>query len=65
MYSAALLFIWAAVFSRRSLWTLAIAAVVTIVAVLRVVFEERFLRNRYTEYIAYARVTKAVIPYLI
>jgi protein-S-isoprenylcysteine O-methyltransferase Ste14 len=65
MYSAALLFIWAAVFSHRSLWTLAIGAVVTIVALLRIVFEERFLRNRYPEYIAYAQMTKAVIPYVI
>lgn len=65
MYSAALLFIWSAVLSHLSLWTVGIGALVTIIAVLRVVFEERFLRNRYPEYAAYAQVTKAVVPYLI
>lgn len=65
MYSAALLFIWAGVFSHPSLWTVAIGSFVTIIAALRVVFEERFLRSRYPEYAAYARVTKAIIPYVI
>jgi len=65
MYFAALLFIWAAVLSHLSLWTVGIGAVVTIIAALRIVFEERFLRDRYPEYAAYAQVTKAVIPYVI
>lgn len=65
MYSAAMLFIWAAVLSHLSIWTAAIGVVVTIVAALRVVFEERFLRDRYPDYAAYARVTKAVVPYVL
>jgi len=65
MYFAALLFIWAGVLSHRSLWTMAIGTVVTIVAALRVIFEERFLRDRYPEYAAYAHVTKAIVPYLL
>jgi protein-S-isoprenylcysteine O-methyltransferase Ste14 len=65
MYSAALLFIWAAVLSHLSLWTVAIGAFVTIIAARRVVFEERFLRARYPEYAAYAQVTKAIVPYVI
>src|SRR5579863_2538361 len=65
MYAAALLFIWAAILSHLSKWTVGIGAVVTIIAALRVVFEERFLRDRYPEYAAYARVTKAVVPYVI
>ena len=65
MYSAALLFIWAAVLSHLSVWTMGIGAVVTIIAALRVVFEERFLRDRYPEYATYAQVTKAIVPYLI
>jgi protein-S-isoprenylcysteine O-methyltransferase Ste14 len=64
MYSAALLFIWAAVLSHLSLWALAIGTAVTIIAALRVVFEERFLRDRYPEYAAYAQATKAIVPYL-
>jgi protein-S-isoprenylcysteine O-methyltransferase Ste14 len=65
MYSAALLFIWAAVLSHLSLWTVTIGAFVTIIAALRVIFEERFLRARYPEYAAYAQVTKAIVPYVI
>ena len=65
MYSAALLFIWAAILSHLSLWTVTIGAFVTIIAALRVVFEERFLRSRYPEYATYAQVTKAIIPYMI
>jgi len=65
MYSAALLFIWAAVLSHRSIWTVAIGGAVTIIAALRVVFEERILRDRYPEYAEYARATKAVVPYLV
>lgn len=65
MYSAALLFIWAATLSHLSKWTMAIAVVVTIIAALRVVFEERMLRDRYPEYAAYAQGTKAIVPYLI
>ena len=65
MYSAALLFIWAAVLSHLSLWSITIGTVVTIIVALRVVFEERFLRNRYPEYAAYAKVTKAILPFLL
>ena len=65
MYSAALLFIWAAVLSHLSGKTLAIGVAVTFIAALRVVSEERILRERYPEYKEYARVTKAVVPYLI
>ncbi len=65
MYAAALLFIWAAVLSHLSWWTVTIGAVVTTITALRIVFEERFLRGRYSDYAAYAQETKAVIPYLI
>jgi protein-S-isoprenylcysteine O-methyltransferase Ste14 len=65
MYSAALLFIWASVFSHLSLWTILIGAFVTIIAALRIFFEERFLRARYPEYLAYAQVTKVIVPYVV
>jgi protein-S-isoprenylcysteine O-methyltransferase Ste14 len=65
MYSAALLFIWAAVLSHLSLWTITIGTIVTIIVALRVVFEERVLRDRYPEYASYAKATKAFIPYLV
>ena len=65
MYSAVLLFIWAAVLSHPSQWTLLLGALVTLVVSLRVVAEERLLRTRYSDYDAYARSTKAVIPFIV
>jgi len=65
MYSSVLLFIWAGIVSHLSLWTVTIGVVATIVSVLRIVFEERVLRERYPDYTEYTKVTKAIIPYLI
>jgi protein-S-isoprenylcysteine O-methyltransferase Ste14 len=65
MYSAALLFIWTAVLSHISMWTMTIGVIITVIIILRAVFEERFLRDRYPEYLEYVKVTKAFIPYLI
>jgi len=64
MYSAALLFIWAGILSHLSAFTLAIGVVVTVVAVARVIAEERLLRAKYPDYADYARMTKAIVPYL-
>ena len=64
MYTAALLFIWAAVISHLSVFTLAIGIVVSAVAITRVVVEERLLRIRYPDYDDYARSTKALVPYV-
>ena len=64
MYSAALLFVWAAVVSHVSALTLAIGIAVTIVAIARVIAEERLLSAQYPEYGDYARSTKALVPYL-
>ena len=65
MYTAALLFIWAAVLSHRSRLTLAIGGAVTALVVLRVVAEERLLRTQYPEYVDYARKVKALIPFVL
>ncbi len=65
MYAGGLHFIWAAVLSHRSLWTVGVAVVVTIIVVIRIDVEERVLRERYADYDTYARTTKAVAPYLL
>lgn len=65
MYAGALLFVWAAVLSHLSALTLIVGVVLTCVVGARIVLEERMLQERYPEYSAYARSTKAVIPYLI
>ena len=58
MYAAALLFIWTAVVSHVSVFTLAIGVVVAAVVVTRVVVEERLLRARYPEYDDYAHLRR-------
>jgi protein-S-isoprenylcysteine O-methyltransferase Ste14 len=65
MYSAALLLIWTAVLSHRSIWTLALGAIVTVVVLSRVVAEERLLRAGYPEYREYAQSTKGLIPFVV
>jgi len=64
MYSAALLFVWAGVVSHASAFTLVVGLAVTAVAVARVIAEERLLRAKFPDYDAYARTTKALVPYL-
>jgi protein-S-isoprenylcysteine O-methyltransferase Ste14 len=64
MHGAALLFIWTAVVSHLSVLTLAIGLAVSVVVVARTVVEERLLRARHPEYDDYARLTKALVPYL-
>ena len=64
MYSAVLLFVWAGVASHLSAWTLAIGLAVTAVCITRVIVEERLLRARFPEYLAYSRSTKALIPFV-
>jgi protein-S-isoprenylcysteine O-methyltransferase Ste14 len=64
MYSGALLFLWAGIVSHLSIWNVVIGLAVTLSAVGRIVAEERLLRSRYPEYDAYARSTKALIPFI-
>jgi len=64
MYAAVLLFAWAGVVSHLSAWTIVAGSAITIVAVARVLAEERLLRAAYPEYAAYATQTKALVPFL-
>jgi protein-S-isoprenylcysteine O-methyltransferase Ste14 len=64
MYAAALLFVWAGIASHPSAFTLAIGVAVTVVAISRVIAEERLLRAKYPDYEGYARTTKALVPYV-
>jgi protein-S-isoprenylcysteine O-methyltransferase Ste14 len=65
MYSSVLLIIWSGVLSHISLLTVVIGLGATIVSVIRIISEERFLRERYPDYAEYVKTTKAVIPYLV
>ena len=64
MYSAALLFVWAAVIGHLSRLTLAVGVAASRVAVARVIAEGRFLRKECPDYPDYARATKSLVPYL-
>ena len=65
MYSAVLLFVWAAVRGHLSRFTLATGAVVTGAGIARVIAEERLLRDQLPGYQDYAQDTKALVPYLL
>jgi protein-S-isoprenylcysteine O-methyltransferase Ste14 len=64
MYSAVLLFIWAAAVSHLSALTVAIGIAVTAVCIVRVIVEERLLRATCPKYVDYSKSTKALIPYV-
>ncbi len=65
MYLAALALIWSGVVTHLSIWTVAVGIVVTTFAVVRIVVEERLLREQYAEYGDYVEETKALIPFLV
>lgn len=65
MYSATLLFLWASILSHPGLWTIVIGIAVTAIIAWRIILEEGALRQRYPDYEAYIRETKAVLPYLL
>ena len=64
IYAAVCLFAWASVLGTPSLFTAVIAAATSIGAVIRILCEERLLRERYPEYAAYSRRTKRMIPFV-
>ncbi len=64
MYSAALLLVWSGILAHVSAWTVAVGVLATCVVVVRIVVEERLLRERYDDYGHYAQATKALIPFV-
>lgn len=65
MYTASLLFLWAAILGHPDTWKIAMGIAVTFVVCMRVIVEERLLRARYPDYVEYTRTTKALIPFLV
>ena len=65
MMAAALLFIWSSILGHWGLVNVFIGLFVTAVAAIRIVYEERLLRDQYPEYADYARRTKRIIPFLL
>jgi protein-S-isoprenylcysteine O-methyltransferase Ste14 len=64
MYSAALLLIWSGVATHLSAWATGVGVAATAVVLVRILIEERLLRERYTDYGDYVGTTKALIPFV-
>jgi protein-S-isoprenylcysteine O-methyltransferase Ste14 len=64
IYASVCLFAWACGMGHPSLIALGMAVVVTGGAAVRIVLEERLLRQQYPEYAEYARRTKRLVPYV-
>jgi|SRR5689334_5484123 len=64
IYTSIVLFVWAGAMANRSLAVVAMAALATVGALVRMLCEEQLLVQRYPEYASYAQVTNRVIPYL-
>ena len=65
IYAAVCLFVWGCFLGHPSSFAVAMAALTTMGAIVRMLVEEKALRLRYPEYDAYARVTKRVIPFVV
>ncbi len=65
IYAIVLVLIWSSVLGHPSLTTVIVSVIMTIVTLIRIVSEEQFLRQRYPEYVEYARKTKRIIPFVV
>ena len=65
MYAAALLFLGTGIATHPAPGTLVAGVAVLLAVGMRIATEEKLLRARYPEYAAYARNTKAILPYLL
>lgn len=64
IYTAACLFGWGAIVVHRSLVSVALGILLLLGALVRMICEEQLLKQRYPEYVEYAKVTKRMVPFL-
>jgi len=64
IYASILLFLFAAVISNYSIQNLRLGLLGTAGALIRVFMEESFLRQEFTEYAAYSKRVKRLIPFI-
>jgi protein-S-isoprenylcysteine O-methyltransferase Ste14 len=64
IYTAACLFGWAAIVVHWSWVSVAWGMLLLLGAVVRMICEEHLVKQKYPEYVEYARVTKRMVPYL-
>jgi len=65
IYASIIYFVWAGQVDAPAALPIALAAVVTLGLVTRMLLEERFLREAYPEYVEYARRAKRLIPFVV
>jgi protein-S-isoprenylcysteine O-methyltransferase Ste14 len=65
IYAAILLIVWTGVAANWSLRAAALGLVATAMTVLRMLFEEALVVERYPEYAGYAQRTRRVIPFIL
>jgi protein-S-isoprenylcysteine O-methyltransferase Ste14 len=64
IYTAAFCFVWPPALARHSLQGIACATLLSIGAIIRMLCEEQLLVRQYPEYVAYAKATRRMIPYV-
>jgi protein-S-isoprenylcysteine O-methyltransferase Ste14 len=64
IYTAACLFGWGAIIVHRSLVSVALGILLLLGALMRMICEEQLVKQKYPEYVEYAKVTKRMIPFL-
>lgn len=64
IYTAACLFGWGPIVVHWSLVSVAFGILLLLGALVRMMCEERLVKQKYPEYVEYARVTKRMVPYL-
>ena len=64
IYTAACLFGWGPIVAHLSLASVALGILMLLGALMRMICEEQLVKQKYPEYVEYAKVTKRMIPYL-
>jgi protein-S-isoprenylcysteine O-methyltransferase Ste14 len=64
MYAGAMLLLWASVLGHWSLVCGALALMASAAVAVRIMDEERALRERFPEYSEYSRKTRRLVPYV-
>ena len=64
IYTAACLFGWGPIVLHLSLRSVALGILLLLGALVRMICEEQLVKQKYPEYVEYAKVTKRMIPFL-
>ena len=64
IYTAACLFGWGPIAGHWSLVSVALGIILLLGALIRIMCEEQLVKQKYPEYVEYAKVTKRMVPYL-